>query len=430
MSIDWVKKPLQQARIGVVGLGYVGLPLALCFAKRFEVKGFDLSVERLTSLKSGVDSAHDLTEEELSRLNTIEFVSTIESLKLCNVYIVCVPTPVDDFKVPDLRALKSSARSIGGILKQGDIVIFESTVYPTVTEELLIPILEEASGKQVNKDFGVGYSPERINPGDRERTIESIVKVTSGSDCEVAKFVDELYSSVITAGTFPASSISTAEAAKVIENVQRDINIALTNELSQIFELLGLKTTEVLAAAGTKWNFHKYQPGLVGGHCIGVDPYYLTYKARQLGHNPQLILAGRAVNDSVAARIGSRLMKSISNVGVAPKEVLIAGITFKENCSDLRNSKAFDVMSSLLEFDALIDAFDPNVPRVQNGIQCRFFTNRSGDLVNRNYDGIIITVSHSEFVDLSRDFFLNLLKPGGVIFDVRNCFGNALDLSL
>ena len=347
-------------KIAVIGLGYVGLPLAAAFGEKREIVGFDINNKRIAELKDGVDFTREVSREELAAASGLSFTDNLEGIRGCQIYIVTVPTPIDEFKTPDLTPLVKASETVGKVLKQGDIVIYESTVYPGATEEVCVPVLEKVSGLAFNKDFFAGYSPERINPGDKEHRVTSIMKVTSGSTPEIADEVDSLYASVITAGTHKASSIKVAEAAKVIENTQRDLNIALMNELSMIFSRLKIDTHEVLAAAGTKWNFLPFKPGLVGGHCIGVDPYYLTHKAQAIGYHPEIILSGRRVNDNMGPYAAAELVKAMIKAGhtVASSKVLVMGLTFKENCPDLRNTRVIDVIRELEDFGCSVDVTD------------------------------------------------------------------------
>jgi UDP-N-acetyl-D-galactosamine dehydrogenase len=351
----------RQVQIGIVGLGYVGLPLAVEFGKKFPTLGLDINPARITELKEGYDRTLEVEPELLAQANQLQYTHRVQDLIGCNVYIVTVPTPIDEHKRPDLRPLEAASFTVGSVLKQGNIVIFESTVYPGATEEVCVPILERESGLIYNRDFFAGYSPERINPGDKQHRVTSIRKVTSASTAEAAEFVDQLYASIITAGTHKASSIRVAEAAKVIENTQRDVNIALINELAMLFNRLGIDTQEVLEAAGTKWNFLPFRPGLVGGHCIGIDPYYLTHKAQAVGYQPEMILAGRRVNDGMGSYVASQVVKLMTQrrLHVVDSRILILGLTFKENCPDLRNTRVMDIVIELKSYHAQIDIYDP-----------------------------------------------------------------------
>ncbi len=412
-------------KIAVIGLGYVGLPLARLFATKYPVVGFDINQNRIAALRSGTDSTLEVSDEILQAVlvnelngntNGLLCSSDLEDISSCNYYIVTVPTPVDKNNRPDLTPLYKSSETVGKVLKKGDIVIYESTVYPGVTEEECIPVLERVSGLIFNIDFFAGYSPERINPGDKEHTVEKILKVTSGSTPEIGKKVDDLYKTVITAGTHLAPTIKVAEAAKVIENSQRDINIAFVNELAKIFNLLEIDTHAVLEAAGTKWNFLPFKPGLVGGHCIGVDPYYLAQKAQEKGYHPEIILAGRRLNDSMGEYVASQLVKTMikKNIKVNGAKILNLGITFKENCPDVRNTKAVDVINALADYAMEITTYDPwaNPDEVMHeyGLICQ------SELKDVKYDAIILTVSHKEFLKLDLS---NYLKQDGVIYDVK-----------
>ncbi len=411
---------LAQTRIAVIGLGYVGLPLAVEFGRKYPTKGFDLKTERVAELHNSVDSTLEVEAEELRLAHHLSYTSRAEDLGDCNVYIIAVPTPIDNAKRPDLGYLESASETVGALLKGGDYVIYESTVYPGATEEVCIPILEKESGLRLNDDFFCGYSPERINPGDREHRLPDIVKVTSGSTPEAAEFIDLLYRSIITAGTFKASSIKVAEAAKVIENTQRDVNIALVNELSLIFNKLSINTAEVLEAAGTKWNFLPFYPGLVGGHCIGVDPYYLTHKAQQVGYHPNMILAGRRLNDSMGQYIASSVIKLMVNkkIDVSKARVLVMGITFKENCPDLRNTKVIDIVNELNDYGIDVVVYDPWVSKEEATRE--YGVRMAQTLAEHSYDGIILAVAHREFVAMTLEDLRSLCKPSHIIFDVKN----------
>jgi len=388
-------------KIAVIGLGYVGLPLAVEFARHYRVTGFDISAKRIAELKNGEDHTLEVEPEKLvEAARSMEYSSDIEDLRECTIYIVTVPTPIDDHKKPDLRPLLSASRTVGQVLKKGDLVIYESTVFPGCTEEECVPVLEAESGLEFNRDFFCGYSPERINPGDKEHTVAKIRKVTSGSTPETAERVDALYRRVITAGTHKAESIKVAEAAKVIENSQRDINIAFVNELALIFRKMGIDTEQVLRAAGTKWNFLPFRPGLVGGHCIGVDPYYLTYKAESIGYNPEVILSGRRINDDMGRYVAGRLIKLMiaRGVRIAGARTLVMGITFKENCPDIRNSRVIDIIRELQEYGCEVDVYDPwadpDEVRDEYGIE---LVGGASDLDRRGYDGICLAVAHEKF---------------------------------
>lgn len=406
--------------VSIIGLGYVGLPLAVEFAKKYKVIGFDIYKERINELKNTHDRTLELTSKELKEAlsNDILFTDNQEDIKKANIFIVTVPTPIDEHKRPDLTPLVKASQTVGKALKKGDIVIYESTVYPGCTEEDCVPILEKNSGLKFNKDFFCGYSPERINPGDKKHTVTKILKVTSGSTPEIGKKVDELYKSIIEAGTYLAPSIKVAEAAKVIENSQRDINIAFVNELAIIFNRLGIDTDEVLKAAGTKWNFLPFRPGLVGGHCIGVDPYYLTHKAQQVGYNPEIILAGRRLNDNMGIYVANQVVKLMIKKGkkIDKSTVLVLGITFKENCPDIRNSRVIDVINELKEFGCKVSAYDPwadkNEVTREYGIEL-------ADKISDNYDAVVLAVAHDEFkkIDIKK-----IKQKNTVLFDIKSFF--------
>jgi UDP-N-acetyl-D-glucosamine/UDP-N-acetyl-D-galactosamine dehydrogenase len=413
---------LRNCRVGVVGLGYVGLPLAVEFGKHFDTVGFDIKQDRIAELKAGRDSTLETDRSELRAATRLTFTTDIKDLKRCRVFIVTVPTPIDEYKRPDLTPLVKSSESVGKVLKKGDVVIYESTVYPGCTEEVCVPILERESGLKFNVDFYAGYSPERINPGDKEHRLTTIRKITSGSTPEVAKFVDSLYRSIIKAGTHQASSIRVAEAAKVIENTQRDVNIALINELALIFNRLGIDTEEVLAAAGSKWNFLKFTPGLVGGHCIGVDPYYLTHKAQEIGYHPEMILAGRRLNDNMAMYVAQQIVKLMNDrrIHVKGARVLVLGATFKENCPDIRNSKVWDVVKELQKFGAIVDVYDPWADAAECKHEYGMRTVR--ELQPRRYDVGVVAVAHREFRDLGAAGVRKLCKKNHVIYDIKHVF--------
>lgn len=402
-------------KIGVIGLGYVGLPLAVEFGKILEVVGFDINQSRIEELKKGVDKTLEVDAEELASASKLKFSSNLEELRTVNHFIVTVPTPVDEYKTPDLTPLRKASETVGKVLKRGDIVIYESTVYPGCTEEDCVPVLEKFSGLKYNIDFFCGYSPERINPGDKQHRLPGIKKVTSGSNPEIAERVDQLYKKIIKAGTHKASSIKVAEAAKVIENAQRDINIAFVNELSLIFEKMGIDTHEVLNAAGTKWNFLPYKPGLVGGHCIGVDPYYLTYKAESLGYHPQVILAGRRINDNMGAHIASRVIKLMTqnDLPVNKTKVLVLGITFKENCPDIRNSKVIDVIRELKSYGTDVEVYDPqaDADEVKHEYGLTLLST-----LTKKYSAIVLAVSHKEFGDID---WPTIKFDKTIIYDVK-----------
>jgi len=410
---------LENLRIGVVGLGYVGLPLAVEFGKLYPTVGFDINPVRVAELESGTDSTLECSSEELAAATSLSYVSAVEAIADCNFYIVTVPTPIDETNRPLLRPLLAASEMLGGVLEKNDIVVYESTVYPGATEELCVPLLEECSGLTLNKDFFAGYSPERINPGDKQHRLPSILKITSGSTPEVATYIDQVYKSIITAGTHKASSIKVAEAAKVIENTQRDVNIALVNELAMIFERVDIDTEEVLEAAGTKWNFLPFRPGLVGGHCIGIDPYYLTYKAEQLGYHPQMILAGRRINDNMSLYVASQVIKKMLSKGLQPltSRLLILGLTFKENCPDLRNTKVVDIKDELESYGAKVDIHDPWVDADEVRSEYGF------DIVTHPeegaYDGVIIAVAHDQFRDMGAAGIRSFGTPGSVLYDIK-----------
>ncbi len=402
--------------IAIIGLGYVGLPLAVEFGKKFPTIGVDINTQRITELQAGFDRTKEISKEELDHLKNTTFTIDINDAKDCTVFIVTVPTPIDAFKKPDLTPLYSASKAVGKVLKKGDIVIYESTVYPGCTEDDCVPILEAQSGLKFNVDFFCGYSPERINPGDKERTLTKILKITSGSTPEIAEVVDKLYNEIIEAGTFKAPSMKVAEAAKLIENCQRDVNISFVNELALIFDRMGIDTTEVLAAAGSKWNFLKFQPGLVGGHCIGVDPYYMLHKAESLGYFPQVILSGRRINDNMGIFVANKVIKLMIQKGIAIKgaKSLILGITFKENCPDIRNTRVIDIYAELQQFGLEVDIYDPWADKHEVKEEYNI------DLINeisQRYDNVILAVSHKEFDDLN---FGDILKEKNVIYDIKS----------
>lgn len=408
-------------KIAVIGLGYVGLPLAVEFGKIMPVVGFDINVNRVNELIAGHDRTLETSDEDLKAAVHLSYTTDLQATSECTVFIVTVPTPIDRFKRPDLTPLIKASESVGKVLKKGDIVIYESTVYPGATEEECVPMLEKYSNLKFNVDFYCGYSPERINPGDKVHTVTKIRKVTSGSTPEVALFVDELYKKIIVAGTFLASSIKVAEAAKVIENSQRDINIAFVNELALIFNKLGIDTQEVLQAAGTKWNFLPFSPGLVGGHCIGVDPYYLTHKAQEVGYNPEIILAGRRLNDNMGIYSANRTIKLMIQKGhtIAGSRVLILGITFKENCPDIRNSRVIDVINEFKDFGCNVDVYDPWADGEE--VKHEYEIELTPDLTNlQPYDAIVLAVSHNQF---SLQEIAHLRKSNTVLFDIKSFFG-------
>ena len=413
---------LRKCRIGVVGLGYVGLPLAVEFGKHFDTTGFDVKAGRIAELKAGRDSTLEVTRQELKSSTRLTFTTDLAAMKRCQVYIVTVPTPIDEYKRPDLTPLVKASESVGKVLKRGDVVVYESTVYPGCTEEICVPILERESGLKFNKDFFAGYSPERINPGDKEHRLPTIKKVTSGSTPEVADFVNKLYSSIITAGTHKASSIKVAEAAKVIENTQRDVNIALINELALIFNRLGIDTEEVLNAAGSKWNFLRFTPGLVGGHCIGVDPYYLTHKAQEIGYHPEMILAGRRLNDNMALYVADQIAKLMASkrIHVNGSRALVLGVTFKENCPDIRNSKVVDVVRELAKNGAEVDIYDPWADTAE--LKHEYGLRLTRNLQPRRYDVAVVAVAHKEFRELGAEGVRKLCKKSHVLYDIKQVF--------
>ncbi len=412
----------KENRIGVIGLGYVGLPLAVEFGKQFETIGFDINAARIEELKSGKDSTLEVEPELLAQATRLNFTDRLDDVAACNIFIVTVPTPIDHVKRPDLSPLEGASSAVGKVLSKGDIVIYESTVYPGATEEVCIPILEQVSGLTYNVDFFAGYSPERINPGDKVHRVTNILKVTSGSTPEVAKRVDELYSNIIEAGTHLASSIKVAEASKVIENTQRDVNIGLINELAHIFERIGIDTEEVLEAAGTKWNFLPFRPGLVGGHCIGVDPYYLTHKAQETGYQPTIIPATRVLNDAMGQYVADTTIRLMAKKGISVvgSRMLVLGLTFKENCPDLRNTRVVDIVDRLNEYHANVDIYDPNVDPQE--AHDEYGVDVIGEPENGVYDGIIVAVAHDQFRDMGIDKVRALCKPDHIIYDVKYLF--------
>lgn len=408
-------------RVGVLGLGYVGLPLTVLLSSKYPVVGFDPKSLRIEELKKGIDRTHEVTSEAL-QASSATFTSDINDLKDCNFYIVAVPTPIDEAKNPDLKILLSASQSVGTVLSRGDTVVFESTVYPGATEEDCVPVLEAHSSLTFNKDFFVGYSPERVNPGDLNNTIDKIVKVTSGSTPETAELVDAVYRSVVTAGTHKADSIRIAEAAKVIENTQRDVNIALVNELSVLFSKLGIDTSRVLEAAQTKWNFLPFRPGLVGGHCIGVDPYYLTHKAEKIGYHPDVITAGRRINDSMGRFVASCLVKEMlkRKLSLQDARVAVLGMTFKENCPDIRNSRSIDVVRELQSFGLQVDIDDPLADKTE--IEDEYGIVFPESLRKGAYAGVVVAVGHDAYLAMGSDGMRALLAPNGVLFDVKSVF--------
>ena len=409
----------ENINIGIIGLGYVGLPLAVEFGKKYSVLGFDINQSRIEQLQKGYDSTLEVSDNELKESIYLKYSSAVTELKNCNVYIVTVPTPIDEHKQPDLTPLVKASEMLGKVVKKNDIIIYESTVYPGATEEACLPVVERISGLKFNEDFYAGYSPERINPGDKEHRVTNILKVTSGSTPEIAEIVDQLYKSIITAGTHKASSIKVAEAAKVIENTQRDVNIALINELSIIFNKLNIDTLEVLEAAGTKWNFLPFRPGLVGGHCIGVDPYYLTHKAQSVGYHPEMILAGRRLNDGMGKHVVSELVKKMlkKRIQINGANILLMGLTFKENCPDLRNTKVVDIVSELKEYNINVDIVDPWCSNDE--AQHEYGLNLTTEYKENNYDAIILAVGHNEFKEMGADKIRGLGKVEHVLYDLK-----------
>jgi len=411
--------------IAIVGLGYVGLPLAVEFGKKYRTIGFDINRRRVAELREGIDVTLEATREELTSAARLSYSTDIEDLRQATVYIVTVPTPVDSHRAPDLSPLKGASETLGKVIKRGDIVVYESTVYPGATEEFCVPLIEAVSGLTFNKDFFVGYSPERINPGDKKHRLADIVKVTSGSTPETADFVDALYASIITAGTHRASSVKVAEAAKVIENTQRDLNVALMNELAIIFHKMGIDTEDVLKAAGTKWNFLPFVPGLVGGHCIGVDPYYLTYKAEELGYHPQVILAGRRINDNMGGYVIGQLVKRMvkRRIQVENANVLVMGLTFKENCPDLRNTKVIDSINALKSYNVNVDVYDPWVSA--DAAMHEYGVTPVAQPKSNHYDAILLAVAHRQFAEMGAAGVRRFGRDNHVLFDLKHVFSKA-----
>lgn len=411
---------LQHSKIAVVGLGYVGLPLVVEFGRKYPSIGYDINAARIAELRNGYDATLEVESELLKQASTLQFSDRLGDIADCNVYIVTVPTPIDAAKCPDLTPLVRASESIGSVLKNGDVVVYESTVYPGCTEEVCVPILERISGLQFNRDFYVGYSPERINPGDKTHRVTNIIKVTSGSTPEAANFVDALYGSIITAGTHKAPSLKVAEAAKVIENTQRDLNIALVNELAILFNKLEIDTLDVLEAAGTKWNFLPFRPGLVGGHCISVDPYYLTHKAQEVGHHPQVILAGRHTNDGMGPYVADQVIKLMVRKGINPvnARILILGLAFKENCPDLRNTRVVDIVEALQSYNTSVEVFDPWVDAKEAEFEYGLSPIESTD--GRAYDAVVLAVGHAQFKALGGEGIRALGKEQCVIYDVKH----------
>ncbi|WP_166421194.1 Vi polysaccharide biosynthesis UDP-N-acetylglucosamine C-6 dehydrogenase TviB [Pseudoalteromonas sp. Z1A8] len=414
---------LTDLKIGIIGLGYVGLPLAVEFGKKYPVLGFDINKNRVDALQNGHDATLEVSDSELADVKNLTFSCDKQELAECNIYIVTVPTPIDDGNAPDLTPLRKASELLGEFVKKGDVVIYESTVYPGATEEVCLPIIEKVSGLIFNQDFFAGYSPERINPGDKVNTLTKIMKITSGSTPEVGQFVNNLYGSIITAGTHLAGSIKVAEAAKVIENTQRDLNIAIVNEFAKIFNRLGIDTEEVLNAAGTKWNFLKFKPGLVGGHCISVDPYYLTHKAQEVGYRPEVILAGRRINDGMGEYVATQLVKKISSqkIHVDEAKILVLGFTFKGDCPDVRNTKIIDIVKELKDFNMSVDVYDgwANPAEVEH----EYGLSLIHSLKENYYDGIVLAVDHSEFKNMGVEEIRKLGKQKHVLYDVKHVFG-------
>ena len=413
---------INKLKIAVIGLGYVGLPLAVEFGKQHSVVGFDINASRIAALMAGTDHTLEVSDEELAVAIHLRYSSDIQTLKDCNFFIVTVPTPIDSSKQPDLTPLITASKAIGSLLKKDDIVVYESTVYPGATEEVCVPVLEEVSGLILNQGFYAGYSPERINPGDKEHRVTNILKVTAGSTPEVADFIDEVYNLIITAGTHKAPSIRVAEAAKVIENTQRDVNIALINELAVIFNKMGIDTEAVLKAAGTKWNFLPFRPGLVGGHCIGVDPYYLTHKAQAIGHNPEIILAGRRLNDSMGEYVVTQLVKTMikKRIQIEGAKVLVLGLSFKENCPDVRNTQVIDIIHELQKYNVEIDVHDPWINA--NEANREYSITPISQPVSNQYDGIILAVAHEQFIKMGIEKIRALGKDNHVLYDLKYLF--------
>lgn len=418
---------LKDVKIAVIGLGYVGLPLAVEFGKQRPIVGFDINQNRIDALLAGHDATLEVELGELQDAKHLSYTTNIEDIRDCNVYIVTVPTPIDAHKQPDLTPLIKASETVGQVISQGDVVIYESTVYPGATEEDCIPVVERVSGLKFNQDFFAGYSPERINPGDKTHRLPSIKKVTSGSTPEIAKFVNSLYQTIITAGTHLAPTIKVAEASKVIENTQRDVNIALVNELALIFNKLGINTLDVLEAAGTKWNFMPFRPGLVGGHCIGVDPYYLTHKAQEVGYNPEVVLAGRRINDGMGAYVAGRLVREMiaRDIRIRLSRVLILGLTFKENCPDTRNTKVVDIIDELKSYGIDVELYDPWIDQ-DLASQDHGMTILSN--IGTGYDAVILAVAHTVFADLSPDKVRAMCRPDHVIFDIKSVLPQADDI--
>ena len=408
-------------KIAIIGLGYVGIPLAVEFGKLTKTIGFDIDKSRINELKSGYDRTLEMSNDDLLSSKKLEYTTNINDIKNCNIYIITVPTPINSKNQPDLTPLIKSSESVGKVLKKGDIVIYESTVYPGVTEDECVPILESVSSLRFNVDFYCGYSPERINPGDKEKTLTKILKITSGSTPEIADYIDNLYKSIITAGTYKAPSIKVAEAAKVIENTQRDVNIALINELALIFDTMNIPTNEVLKAAGTKWNFLNFKPGLVGGHCIGVDPYYLTYKAEKMGYKPNLILSSRIINNGMSAYIAKKTIRFLvdNDKNIKGSNILILGLTFKENCPDIRNTKVFDIIEELEDYGCLIDIYDPWVDSSELNLSQKREIIPNPFESSKKYEAILVCVSHNEFINIKNEEFKSISIGKPIIIDIK-----------
>ena len=413
---------LEDAKIGVVGLGYVGLPLAVEFGKHYETVGFDINEQRVKALSAGIDETLEVSSQEMQASQFLRYTNDSEGLLECDVYIVTVPTPIDQSKRPDLTPLEAASKLVGQFISPGNVVIYESTVYPGCTEEVCLPIVEQQSGLLFNRDFFAGYSPERINPGDKERRVTNILKVTSGSTPEVAQFVDDLYASIVMAGTHLASSIKVAEACKVIENVQRDANIALVNELAMIFQRLDINTEDVLKAAGTKWNFLPFRPGLVGGHCIGVDPYYLVHKSEAAGYHPQIISASRRLNDAMGGIVAQNVMRlmTLNRIHIVDANILVLGLAFKENCPDLRNTRVVDIIEELSACNANVDVYDPWVSAEQ--AEHEFGLELATSLTDNKYDAVIVAVAHEQFAAMGVDTIRSLMRDQGILYDIKYLF--------
>lgn len=421
-KLEIQKLSIDTSKIAIIGLGYVGLPLAVEFGKKTRVVGYDINPNRIKDLRSGHDATLEINKNQLNAAKKLSFTNSVDNIADCNIYIVTVPTPIDKHKRPDMTPLLKASEMIGEVLKTGDIVIYESTVYPGATEEDCVPVLERVSGLRFNRHFFVGYSPERINPGDKKHRLSTITKITSGSTPRIAEFIDELYASVVEAGTHLAPSIRVAEAAKVIENTQRDLNIALVNELAVIFNRMEIDTQAVLKAAGTKWNFLPFQPGLVGGHCIGVDPYYLTFKAESLGYHPQIILAGRRLNDEMGAYVANQLITKMlkKRIHVLGSKILVMGLTFKENCPDMRNSRVVDVITNLREYGVDVDVYDPWVDPLEAEQECEIAVTKN--LKENYYDGVVIALAHKEFVAMGANAIRQLCQSNHVVYDLKSIF--------